>query len=209
MPILSSKILPLRIFSAGAVRATVPRTFNCGTEMPIDRQNNDVHAPAAQSTTEVLIGPCSVTTEETVPAVDSMPRTAQDVSIVAPARTAALAMAGVVLCGSARPSLAVYMAPCQLGVAPSTRPESTVASTTRVSSSYSFAVSIQSWKPCMSFSVLAVNRQPPFSNPTLSPISFSSSLKIRMLSIIIGNSRGSRPCWRTQPQFRPDCSPAI
>ncbi len=24
-----------------------------------------------------------------------------------------------------------------------------------------------------------------------------------------GNSMGERPCWRTQPQLRPDCSPAI
>ena len=31
---------------------------------------------------------------------------------------------------------------------------------------------------------------------------------MRMLSIIIGSSRRSRPCWRTQPQLRPDCSPA-
>src|SRR5690606_11780593 len=28
-------------------------------------------------------------------------------------------------------------------------------------------------------------------------------------SIIIGSSRTSRPCWRTQPQLRPDCSPAM
>ena len=27
--------------------------------------------------------------------------------------------------------------------------------------------------------------------------------------MINGSSRGSRPCWRHQPQFRDDCSPAI
>ena len=26
---------------------------------------------------------------------------------------------------------------------------------------------------------------------------------------MIGNSPGSLPCWRTQPQLRPDCSPAM
>jgi hypothetical protein len=31
----------------------------------------------------------------------------------------------------------------------------------------------------------------------------------RRLSIMIGNSPMSRPCWRTQPQLRLDCSPAM
>ena len=209
IPSRLSKRLPSSTCSAGAVLATVPRTLSCGTEMPIERQNIDDQAPAAHSTTEVLIVPCSVTTAETRPAADSIPRTAHAVRIVAPSRAAARAIAGAALCGSARASLGVYIAPAQRAVAPGTISLMPSASMMRVSRSKSFAVSSQAWKLCMSLSESAMNRHPPRTKPTLSPISLSSSLKIRMLSIIIGSSRGSRPCRRTQPQFRPDCSPAM
>ena len=114
-------MLPSHTASAGAVRATVPRSRSCGTAMPSERQNMDVHAPAAHSTVDARMRPCSVTTAETRPAVVSIPRTAQEVRIVAPSRAAARANAGAALCGSARPSLAVYRAPRQHAAAPRTR----------------------------------------------------------------------------------------
>ena len=41
-----------------------------------------------------------------------------------------------------------------------------------------------------------------------SPVSAASPLQMRFDSIMIGNSLGSRPCWRIHPQLRLDCSPA-
>ena len=81
--------------------------------MPSARQKTEDQAPAAHSTVDVRIVPCSVTTPDTRPALRSSPRTAQEVSIVAPFAPAARAIAGAALCGSARPSLWVYSAPAQ------------------------------------------------------------------------------------------------
>ena len=88
--------------------------------MPSERQNIEVQAPPAQSTIDVLITPCSVTADDTLPPLASIPRTAQDDNTVAPDRTAALAIAGVAFCGSALPSVAVYNAPFQFPLPPGT-----------------------------------------------------------------------------------------
>src|SRR5215510_13760668 len=47
---------------AAVVRATVPRTQRWGREKPSVRNSRDDHAPAVQTTVEVRISPCSVTT---------------------------------------------------------------------------------------------------------------------------------------------------
>ena len=78
--------------------------------MPSERQNIDVQAPAAQSTVEVRMVPCSVTTADTRPPVVSTPRTAQPVRTPPPRRATARAKAGDALCGSARPSVGVCTA---------------------------------------------------------------------------------------------------
>ena len=92
-----SKILPYILVSTGAVLATVPRTFNCGTLIPNERQKSEVHAPAAQRTRFVFMRPYSVMTDETLPACVSIPRTVHPVNIFAPNLDAAFAIAGVAL----------------------------------------------------------------------------------------------------------------
>ena len=72
----------------------MPRTRSCGNSIPSERQNRDVQAPAAQSTVDVLIVPCSVTTAETLPADDSIPRTAQAVRMAAPSRAGGASQCG-------------------------------------------------------------------------------------------------------------------
>ena len=105
---------PASTWSAGAVRATEPSTVSCGTVMPSEPQKSRVHAPPAHTTARVATTPCSVTAATTRPAARSMPRTAQDVTMRAPARAAPRAMAALARLGSARPSLAVYIAPAHL-----------------------------------------------------------------------------------------------
>ncbi len=46
-------------------------------------------------------------------------------------------------------------------------------------------------------------------NPVSAPTSSFMPAQRRRLSMISGSSRGSRPCLRTQPQLRLDCSPAM
>ncbi len=75
--------------------------------MPRLPQNSRDQAPPASTTDWQAIRPFSVTTAATRPAAVSMPRTAQPVTIAAPWRRAASAIAGAAFCGSARPSLGV------------------------------------------------------------------------------------------------------
>ena len=125
---------PSLMLGAGAVRATVPRTLSCGTTIPRLPENSELQTPAAQTTAEVRMRPCSVTTAETRPAAVSTPRTAQWVATETPWRAAARAMAGVARAGSARPSLAVKSAPAQRPSAPSSKVSSAAPVTTLVSS---------------------------------------------------------------------------
>ena len=99
------------IDGAGVVSATVARTTSCGSERPTIRPIFPEFAPAAQTTVAVRIGPRSVRTALTRPAVSSIPSTAVWVRIFAPDRSADRAMASVAVFGSAWPSLGVYMPP--------------------------------------------------------------------------------------------------
>ena len=177
--------------------------------MSKERQNIDVQAPAAHKTVDVFIVPLSVTTADTAPPDVSIPRTAQAVKTFAPCCTAALAIAGVARCGSARPSLSVYIAPAQPSAEPCTSCCNSLEPIRRVPISYSLAIPNQSSCSCNSFSEFAVQKQPPRTNPTSSPISSLRPSQMRILSRTMGISLLSLPCARTQPQFRPDCSPAI
>ena len=93
--------------SRGSVRMTEERTLSCGRRRPRLPQNRRDQAPPASTTLSQAMRPFSVTAAATCPPWVSIPRTAQLVRIAAPARRAALAMAGAAFCGSARPSLLV------------------------------------------------------------------------------------------------------
>jgi len=93
--------------ATGPTRATVPRILSCGKSTPRLPANSRDHAPPASTTVLQRMGPRSVTTPLIRPADSSTPRTAQLVSTLAPARTAARAIAGAALNGSARPSVDV------------------------------------------------------------------------------------------------------
>ena len=80
---------------------------------------------------------------------------------------------------------------------------------TRVSRPCSRATASHSARPASSDSLSARYSVPPWWKPTSSPSRAGSSFQIARLSIMSGSSTGERHCWRTQPQFRPDCSPAI
>ena len=95
MPALLSHRQMFSAFAPGTVSTTVPFKVTGGSGTPRDRQNDvQAPAPAAQSTTDVLIVPCSVTTADTRPDCVSIPRTAQAGRIDAPFRSAARAIAG-------------------------------------------------------------------------------------------------------------------
>ena len=91
-------------------------------------------APPASTTARHAIGPCSVRTALTWPALVSMERAAQCSWMLAPSASAARASAGTARLGSARASLGVNMAPlkrllpCRSNASVSTEDSSRVSS---------------------------------------------------------------------------------
>ena len=61
--------------------------------------------------------------------------------------------------------------------------------------------------PCAPSSAASA-RLPPWIHSMSAPSSRSRPRQMRFDSTISGTSAGSRPCWRTKPQFFRDCSPA-
>ena len=194
---------------AGRVRATVERTTSCGRSSPAFAAKYVDHAPPASTTRSARTGPRSVCTPRTWPLAVSTVRTAQCSVTDTPAPRAARASAGTATNGSARPSLGVSMPPTHCPSTPGAVARASSAESMRVSSWCSFARSCHCANLARARSSSARYTQPAAVNSrSCSPVSPASPRQIRFDSIMIGSSSRSRPCWRTQPQLRLDCSPA-
>src|SRR2546422_5837396 len=191
----------------GVVSATVPRTQRCGRSRPSVRASRADHAPAAHTTVGVRISPCSVTTPLTAPARVLTPCTAHSRCTLAPCARAARANASVAFSGSAWPSPGVCMPPTQAPARPGTTVSRSRARSRRVCSPNSRATGNHASKRAIRCSSAASARLPPWIHSTSAPSSRSRPRQRRLASITRGSSTGSRPCWRTKPQFLRDCSP--
>src|SRR5438874_16261 len=191
----------------GVVRATVPRTQRCGRSRPRVRASRADHAPAAHTTVGVRISPCSVMTPLTAPARVLTPWTAHSRWRLAPYATAARANASVVFSGSAWPSPGVCMPPTQSPARPGTTAPRSRGRSRRVARPNSRATGSHASKRAMRRSSAASARLPPWIHSMSVPSSRGRPRQRRCASITSGISTGSRPCWRTKPQFFRDCSP--
>src|SRR5438552_538094 len=191
----------------GVVRATVPRTQRCGRSRPRVRASLADHAPAAHTTVGVRISPCSVMTPLTAPARVLTPWTAHSRWRLAPYATAARANASVVFSGSAWPSPGVCMPPTQSPARPGTTAPRSRGRSRRVARPNSRATGSHASKRAMRRSPAASARLPPWIHSMSAPSSRGRPRQRRCASMTSGISTGSRPCWRTKPQFFRDCSP--
>ena len=183
--------------------------MSCGRSSPAFRAKYVDQAPPASTTRSARTGPDSVCTPQTLPFWMSTVRTAQFSVIETPRRFAARASAGTATDGSARPSLGVCIPPIQRPSTPGAASRASSGESMRVSSWCSLATSCHASNrssPCW-FSA-RYTRPAPVNARSFSPVCFARFRQIRFDSIMIGSSSRSRPCWRTQPQLRLDCSPA-
>ena len=183
--------------------------MSCGSLTPRLPQNSRDHTPPASTTASQATRPRSVTAAAMRPPWVSIPRTAQPVTMAAPCLRAAAAIAGAAHCGSARPSLGVYRPPTQPPAKPGNRAAASAAVTSRVSRWNGRTAASHASRSANSAWVRDKYRMPLCRQPVSAPVSASISRHSRRLSIASGNSRGSRPIVRHQPQLRLDCSAAM
>src|SRR5690348_2687226 len=109
--------------------------------------------------------------------------------------------------GSACPSDAVKIPSSHFSLTLGRIDSTSALLTTRLSSPREAASAAQRSYRLASSGSLVSRRLPPCCHSTSDPSSWLRPCHRWLAAIIIGSSAGARPCWRTNPRFRPDCRP--